>query len=196
MWHGGFETCGPERHSDLSRAGVRLALNEGWGASLRAGELRGDHPFSLVTHCRRWSRPLRTTATSQELQGCDGSGRATMLSRRLLHGAASPRLCQCSAVRAPRAILPGQQLWWVARAGRSRRALGGGVRPRWQSTGAGASRSAAPVGASGGGEDPDPKKKAGWRDMDPTLVKHGAQQRLRPRLSYSPRWVSARVSRG
>jgi len=70
------------------------------------------------------------------------------------------------------------------------------VRPRWQSTGAGASRSAAPVGASGGGEDPEPKKKAGWRDMDPTLVKHGAQQRLRPRLSHSPRWVSARVSRG
>ncbi len=53
----------------------------------------------------------------------------------------------------------------------------GGVRLRWQSTRGGASRSAAPVGPSGdgnGGEDPDSKKKSGWRDMDPTLVKHGA----------------------
>ena len=112
-----------------------------------------------------------------------------MLHRRLLQDAASTRLCQCTAVRAPRAILPGQQLWWVARAGRSRRALGGGLRPRWQSTGGGASHSAAPVGASGGDEDPDSKKKkkAGWRDMDPTLVKHGAQQHRLPCLSHSPR---------
>ncbi len=114
-----------------------------------------------------------------------------MLCRRLLQGtAARPRLCQCSAVAAPRTSLP-SQLRWAPRADRRC-----SVRARWLSTGGGPPRSAAPVRPSGdddGAEDLDSKKKSGWRDMDPMLVKHGARSSSVPSCAFRTRLMRLRA---
>lgn len=114
-----------------------------------------------------------------------------MLRRRLLQGTAQPQLCHCRTVVATRVssrvvastsratrtnVQPGHQLWWAPRVSDHCSKLARSARPRWLSIDGGSSRSKAPIGTSGEDEERDgteTKKKSGWRDMDPTLVKHG-----------------------